>query len=1039
MSDQCVLDLFPDQIISEILIRLPAKSVCRFTCVSKRWLSLISSPHFIASYISHSTPSWAILDRAIRVAKGPKDFTLTLAGPPNVSSFSVSPHMMDEDLVNPSRQKYPSLISGSSGLLLFAVARKRDPYSPKEWKPNSFNHSTDQDSLLVCNPITRQFVQLPKPPKLLNRRSAVGFPTKGLGPGGVVPSFVVTECQPIIGSEYAYLMTFSPETGKWEVKSANYMFDMHFWKPWGVLEFDGHLVWFDLSCGLIVWNEPFTIDKVVQCRFTPLRQGCITRLNTPHLNEQRCMGVGGGSIQYLEMVDGEFLRMWRRAVSSGAQSIFEGYLADESYLANELPKVTPNVCVIHPFEADVAFFVVKGRIFSVNVGEKKVLSCGVYSGLIGSIQHSPTAVAYANRAAAYLKISGYRQAENDCTEALKLDVARKELGKLIEAKEDAELCLKLDPSLQKLQAEIDSLLKKGSSDLFPDHIVCEILTRLPAKSICRFKCVSKRWFSLISSARFITSYISNSTPSWAILDRAIRIEKGPNPEDGSLSFSLTDPPNVSSLSVSPHMVDEDLVDPSRRNFPALISASSGLLLFAVARKRDPYGGYGEKNRDPNSFSLRTDYDTLVLCNPITHQWSELPDPPRLLNHRCAIGLATRAAGPGGSAPNFVVTEYRPLIGTEKATLMTFSSESGKWENKSANYMLDMHLWRPGGVFEYHGHLVWTDMSCGLIVWDDPFSSQKKVRCGFIPLPQSSWKRFDTPDLEKERCVGVGGGCIQYLEMVEGEVLKLWRLKDYQGGEWGLVHNVSLMDVWRDESYLACGLPKVKPVVNLIHPFEEGPSLSWEIRFFQWILGRKSLMRFDFPFVIPTWPTSFPPLFRESLNLLRAFVVALSAKESGNEYFKAKNFNEAIHFYSNSIHHSPTAAAYANRAAAYLKIGGYPQAEDDCTEALKLDGQYMKAYARRATARKELGKLREANEDAEVCLKLDPRQDDMQKLLDEIKSLLEKVKNYIPADVIIMLLSYAIYVDFKCKILFDQVTWTKVIIAGDGEDGIVPDV
>ena len=138
---------------------------------------------------------------------------------------------------------------------------------------------------MVCNPTTRQWVQLPKPPKLLNRRSAVGFATKGLGPGGVVPSFVVTEYQPIIGSEYPYLMTFSSETGKWEVKSANYMLDMHFWKPWGVLEFDGHLVWFDLSCGLIVWNEPFTIDKVVQCRFIPLPQGCITRLNTPHLND----------------------------------------------------------------------------------------------------------------------------------------------------------------------------------------------------------------------------------------------------------------------------------------------------------------------------------------------------------------------------------------------------------------------------------------------------------------------------------------------------------------------------------------------------------------------------------------------------------------------------------------------------------------------------------------------------------------------------------------------------------------------------------
>jgi len=214
-----------------------------------------------------------------------------------------------------------------------------------------------------------------------------------------------------------------------------------------------------------------------------------------------------------------------------------------------------------------------------------------------------------------------------------------------------------------------------ASDRFPDHIICEILTRLPAKSICRFKCVSKRWISVISNPRFITSYISKNAPSWAIFDRAIRVEKGPNQKDLALSVCPTDPPNVSFLSVSPHMVDEDLVQPTRRNFPAVISTSSGLLLFAIARKRDPYG---EKNRDPNSFSLRTDYDTLVLCNPVTHQWSKLPEPPRFLNHRCAIGPATRAAGPGRLVLAFVVTEYRPLIGSEKATLMTFSSESGKW-------------------------------------------------------------------------------------------------------------------------------------------------------------------------------------------------------------------------------------------------------------------------------------------------------------------------------------------------------------------------
>ncbi|KAI8009544.1 RNA polymerase II-associated protein 3 [Camellia lanceoleosa] len=63
---------------------------------------------------------------------------------------------------------------------------------------------------------------------------------------------------------------------------------------------------------------------------------------------------------------------------------------------------------------------------------------------IRSIALSPTAVAYANRAMAYLKMRRFQEAEDDCTEALNLDdryikaysrrsTARKELGKLKES------------------------------------------------------------------------------------------------------------------------------------------------------------------------------------------------------------------------------------------------------------------------------------------------------------------------------------------------------------------------------------------------------------------------------------------------------------------------------------------------------------------------------------------------------------------------------------------------------------------------------
>ncbi|XP_021755534.1 putative F-box/kelch-repeat protein At1g15680 [Chenopodium quinoa] len=391
MSDLSDLGIFPDQIISEILTRLPAKSICRFKSVSKGWYSMISNPHFISSYISKSSLSWAIFDRFIpfnpesEPELAASEFILQWQKPPNVSIFSVNPHKIvdksTESLIE--GHEFPAtLLASSNGFLLFSIKIERDPF--KEKTATSFYWINEEDSLFVVNPITREWVSIPKPPHYINRQSSVGFITE-VKLSGVLERFIIAEYQPVIGSKIASIMCFSSETGKWEQISANYMLGMLMWKGFGAVEYDGHLVWVDPTLGIIVWDEPFSGQKEVHCRFIAFH-----RESVGSGGDDRFVDVGGGHIQFIELSKKEKneLSLWRLQDYEGGKwslvhklSLMDVW-SDESYLAYGLEKVMPFPYLMHPFEADIAYFMVGDRLFSLNFGTKKVESCnGGNSGL----------------------------------------------------------------------------------------------------------------------------------------------------------------------------------------------------------------------------------------------------------------------------------------------------------------------------------------------------------------------------------------------------------------------------------------------------------------------------------------------------------------------------------------------------------------------------------------------------------------------------------------------------------------------------------
>ncbi|XP_044979917.1 outer envelope protein 64, chloroplastic [Hordeum vulgare subsp. vulgare] len=100
--------------------------------------------------------------------------------------------------------------------------------------------------------------------------------------------------------------------------------------------------------------------------------------------------------------------------------------------------------------------------------------------------------------------------------------------------------------------------------------------------------------------------------------------------------------------------------------------------------------------------------------------------------------------------------------------------------------------------------------------------------------------------------------------------------------------------------------------------------------------------------------------------------AEAAKEKGNSAFKEKQWQKAINLYTEAIKlNGKVATYYSNRAAAFLELANYRQAETDCTSAIDIDPKIVKAYLRRGTAREMLGYYKEAVDDFSHALVLEP--------------------------------------------------------------------
>uniref|UniRef100_A0A1A7XEF4 Tetratricopeptide repeat protein 1 n=1 Tax=Iconisemion striatum TaxID=60296 RepID=A0A1A7XEF4_9TELE len=105
--------------------------------------------------------------------------------------------------------------------------------------------------------------------------------------------------------------------------------------------------------------------------------------------------------------------------------------------------------------------------------------------------------------------------------------------------------------------------------------------------------------------------------------------------------------------------------------------------------------------------------------------------------------------------------------------------------------------------------------------------------------------------------------------------------------------------------------------------------------------------------------------------------SLTLKETGNNQFKAADWRGAELSYTEAVALCPVcfsrerAVLFSNRAAAKLHQGLKEEAISDCSRAIDLDPEYLRALLRRAELYEQTEKLEEALEDYKKVLEGDP--------------------------------------------------------------------
>ncbi|KAE8770119.1 F-box protein [Hordeum vulgare] len=319
----------------------------------------------------------------------------------------------------------------------------------------------------------------------------------------------------------------------------------------------------------------------------------------------------------------------------------------------------------------------------------------------------------------------------------------------------------------------------STASFFTDDLILDILSRLPARSVHRFKCVSVTWRDIIADSanrkklpQTLAGFLYTTTVGW-----------------NRHHFATV------SGSAAPFDTSLPCLQPNKYKDMAQVDACNGLLLYLCSSKSVV-----------NPWAWAEDDFRFVVCNPATGRWVELPPQPQAPIYRyrynCMAGLAF---DPAVSSHFHVFCFEETTVKTYMTGVNIYSSRTGAWSRRDGGIAekVALFFYNKGifvdGMLYVIGNLKGTSNEYVLLGMDMEGKVQKT-----IPMPYG--RRFGT--------IGSSQGCLLYAvasvddnnKILDSEI-ELWCLKDFDSKELVLKHTANIDELMSmtGEKYRVVGI------------------------------------------------------------------------------------------------------------------------------------------------------------------------------------------------------------------------------------------